>query len=216
MVDNQAPLVYQDHEKYATGSSAHQAWAPRSSGNPGGGQVTAQVHKPRWGQAPGVLRLLAGAAVVGSLFELLGIPAGMLLGSAIGAALVNQAWFPRLRPAAFPRTLRYIGLMLVGLVSGVLLTVDSLVSTASVAVPVIVAYLGLVVVNLLLIALLMARYNIDPATAVLAVTPGGLAEVTSLAIDKGAQMGVVMTVHAVRLFTLVLALLPILLVVLST
>lgn len=177
--------------------------------------MTAQVHKSRWGRPLGVLRLLAGAGAVGALFELLGIPAGMLLGSALGAALVNQAWFPRMRPIVFPRTLRHTGLILVGLVSGVLLTVDSIVSTASVAVPVIVAYLGLAVVNLLLIALLMARYNVDPATAVFAVTPGGLVEVTALAIDKGAQMGVVLTVHAVRLFTLVFVLLPILLVVLG-
>lgn len=162
-----------------------------------------------------MLRLLAGALVCGALFELMGVPVGMLLGSALGAALVNQAWFQRLRPAVFPRQLRHGGLLLIGVGSGVLLTLDSLVVTASVAVPVVLAYLGLAVVNLLLITVFMGRYGVDPATAVLAVTPGGLAEVTSLAIDRGAQMGVVMTVHAVRLLTLVLVLLPIFLVVLT-
>lgn len=169
----------------------------------------------RWEQALGTLRLLVGAVVVGAAFELAGIPAGMLLGSAVGAALANQPWFQRLRPAAFPRPLRHVGMIFVGLVSGVLLTVESITSTAIVALPVVVAYLGLAALNLLLIALLMARYDVDPATAVLAVTPGGLAEVTAVAMDKGAQMGVVLTVHAVRMFTLVLVLLPILLVVLT-
>lgn len=177
--------------------------------------MTAGNHKARWGKVLAVARLLAGAAVVGSLFELMGIPAGMLLGSAVGAALVNQPWFSRIKPTTFPRPMRHIGLIVIGLVSGVLLTLESITSTAVVAPPVIAAYLCLAVVNLLVVTLLMARYDVDPATAVLAVTPGGLAEVTSVAIDKGAQMGVVMTVHAVRLFTLVLVLLPILLVVLA-
>ncbi|MET9711704.1 AbrB family transcriptional regulator [Nocardiopsis alba] len=178
--------------------------------------MTARADRSGWGRALDVLRLLAGAAVVGSLLELLGVPAGMLLGSAIGAALANQKWTPRLRPTTFPRPLRYVGLLLVGLVSGVLLTMESLGSTASVALPVIAAYLGLAMVNLLVIALLMARYDVDPATAVLAVTPGGLAEVTSLAIDKGARMGVVMTVHSVRLLTIVFVFLPIVLAVVGS
>lgn len=177
--------------------------------------MTAGNQRARWGKVLAVTRLLVGAVAIGSLFELMGIPAGMLLGSAAGAALANQPWFGRIEPTTFPRPMRHIGLILIGLVSGVLLTVESITSTAGVALPVIVAYLGLAVVNLLVITLLMARYDVDPATAVLAVTPGGLAEVTSVAIDKGAQMGVVMTVHAVRLFTLVLVLLPILLVVLA-
>ncbi|MEU3018310.1 MULTISPECIES: AbrB family transcriptional regulator [unclassified Nocardiopsis] len=178
--------------------------------------MTAQADKPGWGRVLGVLRSLAGAVVVGSLLELMGVPAGMLLGSAVGAALANHEWSPRLRSTSFPRPLRYVGLLLVGLVSGVVLTMDSLASTASVAVPVIAAYLGLVLVNLLVISLLMARYDVDPATAVLAVTPGGLAEVTSLAIDKGAQMDVVMTVHAVRLLTIVFVFLPVVLAVVGS
>ncbi|OLT49276.1 ammonia monooxygenase [Saccharomonospora sp. CUA-673] len=163
----------------------------------------------------GVLRLLVGAAVVGGLFEYLGLPAGMLLGSALGAALVNQPYRPSMRPTAFPRAMRQTGLIAIGLVSGVMLTVDSLVSTAAIALPVVGAYLALGILNLSLITLLMSRYGLDPATAVLTVTPGGLSEVSALAIDKGAQLGVVLTVHAVRLFALVFLLLPVLLMVLA-
>ncbi|WP_253856044.1 AbrB family transcriptional regulator [Prauserella alba] len=177
--------------------------------------MNSEQERPRYRQWFGVMRLLAGAAVVGSLFEHLGIPAGMLLGSALGAGLVNQPVTPRMRPATFPRAMRQTGLIAIGFVSGVMLTVDSLVSTAAVALPVVAAYLALGILNLVFITLLMSRYRVDPATAVLTVTPGGLSEVSSLAVDKGAQLGVVLTVHAVRLFALVFLVLPILLTVLA-
>lgn len=163
----------------------------------------------------GIGRLLLGGASMGAVLELLGVPAGMLIGSVLGAALVNQPWTPRMRPARLPVFVRQIGLTTVGLAAGVLLTLDSLLNTAVIALPVVLAYLGLTGLNLIFITVLMSRYQVDPVTAVLAVTPGGLAEVTSIAMDKGAQVGVVLSVHAVRLFSLVLVVLPILLLVLS-
>lgn len=163
----------------------------------------------------GVIRLLLGGLAGGSLLELLDVPAGMLLGSVVGAALVNQRWGGRLTPAVFPPFLRQLGFVAVGLAAGVLLTVESLVNTGSIAIPVTLAYLALGVLNLLFATILMARYGVDSVTAVLALTPGGLAEVSTIALEKDAQVGVVLSVHAVRLFTLVLVVLPILLVILT-
>ena len=163
----------------------------------------------------GIGKLLLGGVSVGSVLELLGVPAGMLIGSVVGAALVNQPWTRRMRPSSLPIVARQIGLTTVGLAAGVLLTVDSLLNTAVIALPVVLTYLALTALNLVFVTVLMSRYQVDPVTAVLAVTPGGLAEVTSIAIDKGAQVAVVLSVHAVRLFSLVLVILPILLLVLS-
>lgn len=42
----------------------------------------------------GALKLLGGATLVGLPLHLLGLPAGMLLGSIFGAALVNQPGLP--------------------------------------------------------------------------------------------------------------------------
>lgn len=142
-------------------------------------------------QLLGIGRLLLGGVSVGSVLELLDVPASL------------------------PILARQIGLTTVGLAAGVLLTLDSLLNTAVIALPVVLAYLALTALNLVFITVLMSRYQVDPVTAVLAVTPGGLAEVTTIAIDKGAQVGVVLSVHAVRLFSLVLVILPILLLVLS-
>lgn len=174
-----------------------------------------QGAESRWLRLWGIVKLLLGGVSVGSALELLGVPAGMLIGSIIGSALVNQPWTRRMKPARLPILARQIGLITVGLAAGVLLTVDSLLNTAAIALPVVLAYLGLTALNLIFITVLMSRYQVDPVTAVLAVTPGGLAEVTSIAIDKGAQVAVVLSVHAVRLFSLVLVILPILLLVLS-
>lgn len=170
---------------------------------------------PLWKRTLNVLKILTAAALLGALFEYFGIPAGMLFGSAIGAALVNQSWFPWLKPAEFPPMLRRLGLLSAGIASGVLLTTGSLMSTATVALPIVGVYLALTAANLLLITFLMSRYGVDPATAVMAVTPGGLAEMLSMAADKNAEISIVLTVHSVRLFTLVLLILPIMLVVVS-
>ncbi len=133
----------------------------------------------------------------------------------MGSALANQPVITRMSRVEFPAFLRRLALMTIGLVSGVLLTWESLRSTAGIALPVVGAYLLIVLVNLLFIALLMGRYRVDPVTAVLAVTPGGLAEVMGLALDRQAQISIILTVHTVRLFALVLVLLPILLWVFS-
>lgn len=172
--------------------------------------------QPRWRSVLGVGRLLLAALVGGALFEWLGVPAGMMLGAAVGSAIINQPVITRMTRVEFPRFMRKLALVTIGLVSGVLLTWGSLQSTASIALPVVGAYLIVVLINFAFIALLMARYGIDPVTAVLAVTPGGLAEIMSLALDKKAQMSVVLTVHTVRLLALVLVLLPILLWVFTT
>lgn len=180
-----------------------------------GGGMDQPSHQPHSFSWWGLIRILTGATIVGGTLELLGVPAGMLLGGVVGAVLANQPYTSTLAPARFPRPLRQIGLIGVGLVSGLLLTAESLVETAVVAGPVVLVYSALAALNLIFISILMVRYDIDPATAVLAVTPGGLAEVSSMAIDKGAQLGVVLTIHSVRLFALVLLILPVLLAVLS-
>lgn len=177
--------------------------------------MAARKDDSRFARLAGIGRLLLGGVTMGSVLELIGVPAGMLIGSVLGAALVNQPWTRRIKPARFPIAARQIGLVSVGLTSGVLLTLDSILNTASIALPVVVAYLALTALNLVFITVLMSRYAVDPVTAVLAVTPGGLAEVSAMAIDRDAQVGIVLSVHAVRLFSLVLVILPILLLVLS-
>lgn len=167
----------------------------------------------RWRAALGLGRLLLCAAAVGLLFEWLGVPAGMMLGAAVGSAVANQPVITRMKRVEFPRSMRRLALITIGLISGVLLTVGSLKSTAAIALPIVGAYLLVWLINLGFIALLMKKYQLDPATAVLSVIPGGLAEVMGLAIDKNAQISVVLTIHTVRLFAIVLVLLPILLLV---
>lgn len=170
---------------------------------------------PRWRAFFGVARLLLCAGLCGLAFEWLNVPAGMMLGAAVGSALANQPAITRMPRAEIPLWLRNLALMTIGVASGALLTWESLRTTAVVAVPVVGAYLVIVLMNLLFVALLMSKYRVDPITAVLAVTPGGLAEVMGMALDRGAQISIVLTVHTVRLFALVLVLLPILLWVFS-
>lgn len=161
-----------------------------------------------------VARLFLGALTVGTAFELLGIPAGMLLGAIIGAALSNQPWTTNWRPTRLPRPFRSVGLIILGIVTGLMLTWESLASTATIALPVAVSYFGLGVLNTLFAWFLMERYRVGPATAIFSVTPGGFGEVLSLAMERNAQIPIVLSVHAVRIMLLVLAIIPITLLVL--
>lgn len=162
-----------------------------------------------------IARVLTGAVLVGSLLELFGVPAGMLLGAMIGAALANQRWTPRTVPVMLPMPLRYAGLIGLGCVTGMLVTVESLRATAVIAGPVAGAYLAFIALNLLFVGFLVHRYDVDPVSAVLAVAPGGLSEVTSMALEKNARLALVLSVHAVRVLVIVLVLLPIVLVVIA-
>lgn len=162
-----------------------------------------------------IARVLTGALLAGSLLEFLGVPAGMLLGGMIGAAVANHRWTPRTVPAVLPMSLRYAGLIGLGSVTGMMVTVESLRATAVIAGPVAGAYLVFIALNLLFVGFLVHKYDVDPVSAVLAVTPGGLSEVTVMAIEKDARIALVLSVHAVRVLVIVLVLLPIVVLVVS-
>jgi uncharacterized protein len=53
--------------------------------------------------------------------------------------------------------------------------------------------------------LLVATIHIDPLTAYLATTPGGLDSVTAIAIGSGADVPLVLAIQALRLFAVIVA-----------
>ncbi|MGC5628265.1 AbrB family transcriptional regulator [Georgenia sp. Z1344] len=163
----------------------------------------------------GIARVLAGAAAGAALLDLLGVPAGILLGSVIGAALANRA-IPGTSAVTMPRGFRVVGFVLIGCLTGVRLEPHALSVLARIALPVLASVALLLLLNVLLALLLVRRYKVDAMTAVLATAPGGLSEIVAVSMDWGARTSVVVAIHTVRVMVIVLVALPLLVAYLST
>lgn len=140
---------------------------------------------------------LAGAA----LFTVLRIPAGALIGSMVGVAVVTLS---PLETASLPRWTQLVAFTILGWLIGQGITrsvAQALVSR--------LGLISLLVVTLLLIGGLLAAVAVwldvlDPATAFLATSPGGLSQMVALSTAIGANVTVVATVHTMRVITVIL------------
>ncbi|MPZ93578.1 MAG: ammonia monooxygenase [Propionibacteriales bacterium] len=165
--------------------------------------------------------LLAGGTVGAAALTLAKVPAGTLVGAVVGSAVANRLSARRSElPAevaqrSLPTPVRVVGMVLLGCVAGVRLDRGTLHNLAEVALPLGIGVLLLLAVNVLVAAVLVRRYGIDPLTAVLACAPGGVSEIAVTASQLGARTGVVLSVHMVRVLAVVLVVLPLLVAVLG-
>lgn len=156
--------------------------------------------------------LVAGAAG-GLLLTWLRVPAGTLVGAVLGSAAAGHA--VNAQPHPLQRRVRTAGLVLIGCVSAARLDGESLKTLGLVALPVLTGVVLLLALNAALARWLMKRHQLDPVTAVLACAPGGLSELSVLAVDKGADVGTVTVIHLLRVLLVVLVALPGLVLLLS-
>jgi uncharacterized protein len=178
-----------------------------------------------------VAGLLAGTAGA-LLLTWLRVPAGTLVGAVLGSAAAGSITPRRgpyggdsrhghgngtshhrragAQPQQHPlqRWARTGGLVLVGCVSAARLDGRSLRMMGLVALPVLAGVVLLLALNAALARWLMKRHGIDATTAVLACAPGGLSELSVLAVKERADVGTVTVVHLVRVLVVVLLALP--------
>ena len=154
---------------------------------------------------------LAGGLAGALLLVLLQVPAGGIVGAVAGSALTSG-----IRGCTPPsRTVRGVGMVLLGCAAGARLEPSTLVALARLAVPILLAVAVLLLLDVVLAAVLTRRYGVDPVTALLACAPGGVSEMTMMAQDADARIEIVVAVHVVRVATVVLVALPLLLLVLG-
>nr|WP_277349108.1 AbrB family transcriptional regulator [Streptomyces sp. HNM0575] len=110
---------------------------------------------------------------------------------------------------------RTAGLVLIGCVSAARLDGKSLRMMGLVALPVLAGVVLLLALDAVLARWLMRRHGLDATTAVLACAPGGLSELSVLAVKERADVGTVTVVHLVRVLVVVLLALPGLVLVLG-
>lgn len=134
------------------------------------------------------------------------VPAGGLVGAVLGSAAAGS--LVKAQPHPLQRGVRTAGLVLIGCVSAARLDRESFELLGLVALPVLAAVVLLLVLNGVLARWLVKRHQLDPATAVLACAPGGLSELSVLAVDEGADVGTVTVIHLLRVLLVVLVVLP--------
>ncbi|MCP2331623.1 MULTISPECIES: AbrB family transcriptional regulator [Actinoalloteichus] len=156
-------------------------------------------------------RFLVGGAAGAALLVLLNVPAGALFGAVLGSAMVNARWPGR----QVTRSVRVVGLVLLGCVVGARVDAESLSALLGVLLPAAIGVLVLLLVDVGLALLLSRGFGLDVRTALFACAPGGFGEMVAAAQEVGAKVGVVVAIHLVRVLIVVLGVLPLLILVLG-
>ncbi len=166
----------------------------RVSPDPAKDQAKEKIHPARY-------FLTAAAAAAGAFAGwALNIPAGPMIGSMVATTIVSVAT----GKTAFPSGLRTPVQFAAGAYIGSRMTMATVLSVGSLAVPALFLVASLFV-NTFGIGELMHRISrVDRRTCLLASTPGGLQEMCLLADDLGADVTSVSVLQTARLFSVIL------------
>jgi membrane AbrB-like protein len=156
--------------------------------------------------------LLAAAAAVGLLFDRLGVPGGLIVGSMVGAAAVSLVRGGEEVPV--PEPLLTGAYLLLGAGIGATVTRGVLVSLRASLLPAVLSAV-LIILAGVAIAAVLGALGIAPPGAVLATSPGALTAISAAAAERGTGAAEVALFHTVRI-VLVLLTLPALLTLVPT
>lgn len=143
-----------------------------------------------------ILAALAGAA----LFERLHVPAGALIGAMLAATALNLSG---VATVPVPSWLRFTAYVTLGWLLGSQLTADTVGSLRQAVLPVAVIVVSLLLAGGL-IAFGLRLMGLDPATAFLAASPGGISQMAAISVDIGANAPLVVAAHVLRVMSVVL------------
>lgn len=145
-----------------------------------------------------VMVLLAG--ILGSLlFGRLRVPAGAMLGAMCTVALLNCLT----DMVYYPPQVRQGIMVLSGAVIGAKVTRSSLKKIKEILGAAAISTIALVVLNFVFGALIYLVSDLDLATSIFAATPGGITDITFIAMEYGAESTSIVFLHMVRLIAAV-------------
>lgn len=139
------------------------------------------------------------AAVGGLLGVRLKIPAGAMICSMISVGIYNLFFSQGYIPGDF----KIAAQIIIGGMIGLRFTKDTILELKDMLIPVIAILIGLTAFSILLGYLLHKFTGMDLTTALFSTSPGGLADMTLLADDYGADSPKVAMMHTMRLITVV-------------
>ncbi len=150
-----------------------------------------------------LLVTLLAVRVGASLFEHFKMPAGALLGGALGAGLVNTLAAGGVTNITPP--VRFVAFAILGWSIGPTISRESLRALRSHALLLGAAIIVLLAFSGLLAAMLTRVGGLDPMTSYLATSPGALSQMTVMAGDLGADPLIVISVHTTRVIIVLLS-----------
>ncbi len=144
-------------------------------------------------------RTIVAALAGGYLLERLKIPAGALIGAMAAVAALNLSG---LDTAEIPGWTRFLAFAGIGWALGQQVNRESLEVFRASLIPIAIVVAGLLLAGGLIMLVLRAA-GLDPATALLAASPGGISQMGAISAAVGANAAVVITAHLVRIITVV-------------
>ncbi len=143
-----------------------------------------------------------GIALAGAIVALkLKIPAGALVGSMVAVGLVNMCGTMTVpTPPAATRFVLQVGL---GVILGSRLTLDTVAGMRELWRPALICTVIAIGTGVLSGVLISRWLGIERLTAILGTAPGGLTDMSLIALDMGAQGTTVMVMHLARLISVI-------------
>ena len=167
---------------------------------PPSGAGTLTTGPTRWGADLVFVGVAVGAGLL--LQRVVRAPAMALLGPMLVAVAVSASGV--LGSVAVPTALEQLGYALIGVRVGLRFTRASLRSIARLL-PLATALIVLVIAACALLGAVLSRVTgVDPLTAYLATTPGGLFAVLATAADSGSDVTYVLAIQVIRVFAMLL------------
>jgi uncharacterized protein len=129
-------------------------------------------------------------------------PAGVLVGSMLGVGLVNV--FSSMEVPNFPSEVRFLLQLGLGILLGSKLTIETLYTFKDLWRPALICA-AVAIATGVLCGLLISRYlGVEELTAFLGTAPGGIADMSLIALDMGAKGSTVVVMHLIRLISVII------------
>lgn len=141
-----------------------------------------------------ILLTLAASAAAGLFLRRRRVPAGMLIGAIAGAALLSA-----LGVGYVPRQAKTVSQLVAGIFIGCSASRDDLRQLRDFYKPVLVVTVSLLLLNLVIGTALYAISYGDLLTCLICAVPGGISDVTLIAVDLGTDPSKVLVIHFFRL-----------------
>lgn len=144
-------------------------------------------------------RTIIIAAVGGTIFKQLGVPAGAMIGAIVSTVIANLTLGGTYVPSKLKRYTR-IG---VGCYIGVRLERDFLLNLDTLIFPVLLVVCGIMLFTVIMALTISHIFKFDLITSMLMCIPGGITEVSVIAEEFGVDQTKIMCVHSMRLICVV-------------
>lgn len=142
------------------------------------------------------------ASLCGWAASRLGVPLAWLIGAAVASTVISLSY----GTLSVPRGLYRVGQIVVGVSVGLTVTA-AVFDRVGVHLALVPLLAGIsILLGRMMVPLLVRASGLDRGTAYFALVPAGISEMADLAHAKGAHGGAVATLHAVRVFLVVLIL----------